>query len=65
MQRIDDDSGGEEQERFEEGMGHEMKDGGRPCAHAQSQKHIADLAHGGIRQHAFEIPLRERAEARQ
>ena len=36
----------------------------RPRAHAQGQKHVADLAHGGISQHAFDIPLGERAEPR-
>ena len=53
----------EEQQRLEEGVRHEMEDGGGPCAHTQRQKHVADLADRGIREDALDIVLRQRAEA--
>src|SRR5579883_231653 len=62
MHGMNDYSCGEEEQRLEKGMRHEMEQGRRPCAQPESEKHIADLADGGIGQYTFNVALRERAE---
>jgi hypothetical protein len=57
------DAGAKKQKRLEERMRHEMEHGRLPCAHAQGEKHVTDLAHGGVGQHALDIVLRKRAES--
>src|SRR5581483_1686879 len=61
VQRFDDDAGCQEQQGFEERVRHEVEDGGAPCTNAQRQKHITDLAYGGIREDALDVVLRQRA----
>ena len=45
-------------------MGHEVEHGGLPCAHAERQKHVPDLADGGVCEDAFDIVLSQRAKSR-
>ena len=63
VQRFDDDAGCQEQQGLEERVRHEVEDGGAPCANAQRQKHVTDLADRGIREDALDVVLRQRAEA--
>jgi hypothetical protein len=55
----DDRAGRQEQQRLEEGMGHKMENSAIPGPNAQRQKHIADLAHRGIRQNALDVGLHQ------
>ena len=57
MQAEDHGAGGEEEQRLEEGMGHEVEYRRRPGSDPEGQKHVADLADRGVRQHAFEVAL--------
>lgn len=45
-------------------MGHQMENRRIPRLHAQRQEHVANLAHGGIGQHAFDVGLHQRGETR-
>ena len=62
---LDDDAGGEEQQRLEEGVRHEVEDGGRPGANPEREEHVADLADRRVGEDALQIGLIERAEAGQ
>jgi hypothetical protein len=60
MTRMDNRSGGEEEQCFEEGMGHEVEDAGRVRADAAGQKHVAELRDSGVGEDALDIVLDER-----
>ena len=56
-------AGRQEQQRFKERMGHQMENGRVPRLHAEREEHVANLAHGGVSEHAFDIGLHQRGEA--
>ena len=60
---FDDDAGAQKEQSFEKGVGHEMKDRGRPGPHAERQEHVTDLADGRKRQRLLDVPLRHGAES--
>ena len=62
-ERIDDHAGAKKQEGLEERMGHEVEHGRLPCADAKREKHVTDLADGGVGEHALDVVLRKRAES--
>ncbi len=49
----------EEEQRLEEGVGHQMEDCRRICRHAAAQKHIAELRDSGVSQHALDVVLHQ------
>ncbi len=53
-------TGSEEQERFEEGMRHQMEHAGDIRAHPDCRHHEAQLADGGIGEYLFNIVLADR-----
>ena len=58
-QRVNDAAGAEEEQRFEEGVGHQMKYSGAESRHAAGHDHVSDLADGGVGQHALDVGLRD------
>src|SRR6185437_13269242 len=62
---LNDDAGGEKQQRLEEGVRHKMKDGRRPGANPERKEHVADLTDRRVGQDALQIGLIERTEASQ
>ena len=60
VQGVDDAPCAEEQETFEEGVGHEVEDPGPEGPHPKGQKHVAELAHRGVSQDLFDVILDER-----
>ena len=63
-QRVDDEPGGEEEERLEERVRHQVEHRARVRAEAGSEEHVADLRHRRVRDHALDVHLHERDQAR-
>ncbi len=57
---MDDATRAEKQASLEKCMGKNMEDRRAECAHADGEKHVAELAHGGIGQDFLNIVLRQR-----
>ena len=49
----------EEEQSFEEGVGHQMENAGGERADAARQEHISQLAHGRIGQHPLDVILHQ------
>ena len=59
-QRVDEDPGGEEQQRLEERVREQVEHPRRVGADADGEEHVADLGHRRIRDHALDVRLHER-----
>src|SRR5262245_36690666 len=55
MHRMNYAARAKEQERFEEGMRHQMEDAGGKCTDSERKKHVAKLADRRVRKDAFNI----------
>src|SRR2546430_11565302 len=56
---VNDAAGGKEEQGLEECMRHQVKDARRECADAAGEKHVAELADGGIGQNFLDVRLHE------
>ena len=63
MQTHDDRASSQEQQRFKEGVGHEVEHRHRIGRRAQGHCHIAQLRQRGIRHHALDVVLDDAQEA--
>jgi hypothetical protein len=59
-ERVDDETGGEEEERLEERVRHQVEHPVRVRSHADAEEHVADLRHRGVRDHPLDVRLDER-----
>ena len=50
-------TGGEEEQRFEEGVGHQVEDGRRISRDSARHEHVAELRDGGVGQDTLDISL--------
>ena len=60
FEALDDRTSRKEEQRFEEGMRHQVKDAGDKSAHPNRRHHEAQLADGRISQHLLDIELTHR-----
>ena len=56
---VDDGTRTEEQQRLEEGVGEDVEHASGERAHAQSEKHVAQLRDRGVGQHALDVVLHQ------
>src|SRR5580658_3475954 len=49
----------EKEQRLEEGVGHEVKDGCRISRYAATEEHVSKLRNRGVSQHALDVVLRQ------
>ena len=61
----DNRAGCQEQQRFKEGVRHQVENRRIPRLYTESQEHITNLAHGGVRKNAFDVGLYQRSKTRQ
>jgi hypothetical protein len=54
---VDHRAGAQEEAGLEEGVRHQVEDAGHVRAHPHRREHEAELRHGGVRQHLFDVPL--------
>ncbi len=59
VQAVNHRARAQEEQRFEERVRHQMKDAGRKRAHADAQKHVAELRNGGVRENFLDVDLRQ------
>ncbi len=57
VERVDDVAGREKEERFEEGVGHEMEHAGAVSADPNREEHVADLTHRRVGEDALDVDL--------
>ena len=62
-ERVDHDAGGEEEQRLEEGVRHQVEHRVAVRADAGREEHVADLRHRRVRDHALDVGLHERDQA--
>src|SRR5690606_3120611 len=60
VERVNDGTCTEKEQRLEERVRDEMKDAGTVCTHANADEHVAELRHRGVRKHLLDVPLAER-----
>ena len=58
LHAVNDRTGAQEEQRFEEGVGHEVEGGCGVCTNSQRGDHVAQLRYGGIGQYPFDVILR-------
>ena len=63
-QVVDHDSRGEEEQRLEEGVRHQVEDREAVRPDPRAEEHVADLGHRRVGDHSLDVPLHERDEAR-
>ena len=56
---VNDGACGEEEQRLEEGVRHEMEDGCRVSRDAAAQEHVAELRDGGVGEDALDVGLHQ------
>ena len=59
MHGVDDVARGHEEEGLEEGVSHEVEEGGRVGANSDRQEHVPDLAHGRVGEHPLDVGLHD------
>ena len=60
---VDDEAGGEEEQRLEVGVRHQVEHPAPVRPEPGAEEHVADLRHRRIRDHALDVRLHERDEA--